>query len=705
MNTPQLDPAELVAAMPDIARALLGEPNRQVSRPGNPRYGTHGSLSIDLAKGVFHDKEAGVGGGVIDLVVRERGGTRAEAVEWLQSNGFLKAPTISKSVASQPQRTFYDYCDADGVVRYRVERRNGPEGKTFRQHGPDGRGGFICAQGCMEGVERLPYHLDKIAASDADDAPIYIVEGEKDADRLTSLGLIATCNSGGANKWPDTIGHWFTGRRVVIIGDNDEPGRLHAADVAGKLRDIAASVVVVDLPGLPEKGDVSDWLDRGGTLAELNRLIDEAARQVQQTASPVLTILDPAKWHGEAPPAREWSVSEWIPLKQATYLTGKGSAGKSLLAQQLATCISLGLPFLGQRTKEAPAFYITAEDDADELWRRQAAICRSLNITLSALHDRLHLVSLAGEIGNELVTFDDRGKLRIEPRFHHIEAAVAGHDGAFIALDNVAHFTADEIRRSSVAGFMSTLNRLAMSVGGSLLILGHPNKIGAEFSGSTAWENQVRSRLYLETPTDEHGVANDRDARVLTRSKSNYARNGEQIAFRWHEWAFVRDEDLPTHIRQTIADTVTAGAENAAFLECLAVCAEKQRAVSHVPGVNYAPKVFAKMTEAKRYPESKLAGAMNRLWNMGVILFDQQLWKGTDRHWKHGIARAEKCGDPPAGTPCGDHALSDCNSLREPCGGDPPYTTYNGAPSHEVGAPSSFEESETDFAASNEAEF
>lgn len=617
----------------------------------------------------------------------------------LRDRGIL--PPLSREAPRSRESGRYEYVDSDGTVLYRTVRVEKSGGKEFIAQRPDGKGGWVAG---IKGVERVPYRLPELLAAPLDTV-VYIVEGERKAETLAAWGFTATAVAFGANGgWKDAFGPYFNGRTVAILPDNDDPGRDFAEKVRASIASHGGKAFFVELPGLPPKGDVVDWKAAGGTAEELRRLT-EAAGQVQQTASPVLTILDPAKWHGEAPPAREWSVSEWIPLKQATYLTGKGSAGKSLLAQQLATCISLGLPFLGQRTKEAPAFYITAEDDADELWRRQAAICRSLNITLSALHDRLHLVSLAGEVGNELVTFDERGKLRIEPRFHHIEAAVAGHDGAFIALDNVAHFTADEIRRSSVAGFMSTLNRLAMSVGGSLLILGHPNKIGAEFSGSTAWENQVRSRLYLETPTDEHGVANDRDARVLTRSKSNYARNGEQIAFRWHEWAFVRDEDLPTHIRQSIADTVTAGAENAAFLECLAVCTEKQRAVSHVPGVNYAPKVFAKMTEAKRYPESKLAGAMNRLWNMGVILFDQQLWKGTDRHWKHGIARAEKCGNPPAGTPCGDPELSPCNSLREPCGGDPPYTTYNGAPSHEVGAPSSFEESETDFAASNRVRF
>src|SRR3546814_3480150 len=77
------------------------------------------------------------------------------------------------------------------------------------------------------------------------------------------------------------------------------------------------------------------------------------------------------------------------------------------------------------------------------------------------------------------------------------------------------------------------LNNLASEIDGSVLFLGHPNKAGQDFSGSTAWENQVRSRLFMEVPKDEEGNAPDPDARVLVRGKANYARNGERVTFRW----------------------------------------------------------------------------------------------------------------------------------------------------------------------------
>src|SRR3546814_18831483 len=107
------------------------------------------------------------------------------------------------------------------------------------------------------------------------------------------------------------------------------------------------------------------------------------------------------------------------------------------------------------------------------------------------------------------------------------------------------------------------MNRLAMKVDGSVLLIGHPNKAGDSFSGSTAWENQVRSRLFMERPADTL----DRDVRVLSRQKANYAQNGEEIAFRWHEWAFILEDELPNDQRAEIAAVVQANGENDAFLD------------------------------------------------------------------------------------------------------------------------------------------
>src|SRR3546814_10713818 len=91
-------------------------------------------------------------------------------------------------------------------------------------------------------------------------------------------------------------------------------------------------------------------------------------------------------------------------------------------------------------------------------------------------------------------------------------------------------------------------------------------------SDLTAWENQVRSRLFMERPADTL----DRDVRVLSRHKANYAQNGEEIAFRWHEWAFILEDELPNDQRAEIAAVVQANGENDAFLRCLARSEERR---------------------------------------------------------------------------------------------------------------------------------
>ena len=120
---------------------------------------------------------------------------------------------------------------------------------------------------------RVPYRLpDLIAAPPS--APIYLVEGEKDADNLVKLSFVATCNSEGAGKWSSDLDSHFRGRHVVILPDNDAPGRAHAEAVAHALKAVAASIRIVELPDLPPKGDVSDWLRRDPSGARLVKECD-----------------------------------------------------------------------------------------------------------------------------------------------------------------------------------------------------------------------------------------------------------------------------------------------------------------------------------------------------------------------------------------------------------------------------------------------
>jgi hypothetical protein len=174
----------------------------------------------------------------------------------------------------------YDYVDEAGCFLFQTVRY---DPKDFKQRRRDGKGGWVWS---LAGVARVLYRLPELLAADTPDT-VFIPEGEKDVENLRALGLVATTNPMGANnKWRCEYNEALRGRPVVILPDNDDPGREHALDVARNLAGVAASVKLLELPGLPFGGDVSDWLVAGGTAAELVRLAEAA---------------DP--WQGETVPA------------------------------------------------------------------------------------------------------------------------------------------------------------------------------------------------------------------------------------------------------------------------------------------------------------------------------------------------------------------------------------------------------------------
>lgn len=166
----------------------------------------------------------------------------------------------------------YDYRDASGGLNFQVVRM---DPKDFRQRRPKKGGGW---EG-KAGDRSLVYRLPELLAS-SDDEIVFKVEGEKDADRLAALGLVATTAAGGAGKWSDGNSRWLAERRVVILPDNDAAGAKDAAVAAASISMVAARCATVRLPGLPEKGDVSDWLDTGGTPAKLVALAEAALASV-----------------------------------------------------------------------------------------------------------------------------------------------------------------------------------------------------------------------------------------------------------------------------------------------------------------------------------------------------------------------------------------------------------------------------------------
>lgn len=166
--------------------------------------------------------------------------------------------------------TTYDYRDESGKLLYQSVRY---EPKDFKQRRPAADGGWDWN---MNGVRYVLYQLPELRADDPNEF-VFVCEGEKDADNLRSCGVAATTNVAGARKWRSEYNETLRGRNVIILPDNDATGQQHALMVAAQLHGIAASVRILELPGLPEKGDVSDWFQAGGDADQLNELAHAAA--------------------------------------------------------------------------------------------------------------------------------------------------------------------------------------------------------------------------------------------------------------------------------------------------------------------------------------------------------------------------------------------------------------------------------------------
>jgi DNA polymerase bacteriophage-type len=158
------------------------------------------------------------------------------------------------------------YKDARGRPYLKVKRTSR---KQFPQYHLEGE---RWVKGSPTGP-KIPYRLPELMNAPRD-AWVHIFEGEKDADNGAVLGLVATTHSEGAEGWSDDLVPWFIGRRIVIHEDNDDSGRKRTRTIAAALKSAAKEIRVLKYEDLPEKGDFSDWLERGHILADLQQRVE-----------------------------------------------------------------------------------------------------------------------------------------------------------------------------------------------------------------------------------------------------------------------------------------------------------------------------------------------------------------------------------------------------------------------------------------------
>ncbi len=350
-----------------VAKAYWGEPSQK--RGHTLRWGTHGSREVDLRKGTWFDFEANEGGGVVDLVRANEGATIMGSIPDILEKKF----GIQKQaqVKLQPARfmsAVYDYTDENGEVVYQIRRY---EPKTFRQVRPDGNGGWLHN---LDGVTPVPYRLHEMLARPE---PVFVVEGEKAADRLAKLGILATTNNGGSKNWKPELNKWFAGRNIVILPDKDEAGKEHAQTVVANIFDGAAAVKVVELSGLSDKGDVVDYLAGGRDIEDM---LDEVkAAPVLGKAPPAEAVADNDNAGGpegeyyefvdgdyliNMPPV-SWAVGDsdhgLITAHGLSMIYGAPGSGKSFITLDMALCQAHGIEWQGMPTKQGDVLYIAGE--------------------------------------------------------------------------------------------------------------------------------------------------------------------------------------------------------------------------------------------------------------------------------------------------------------------------------------------------------
>jgi RecA-family ATPase len=323
----------------------------------------------------------------------------------------------------------------------------------------------------------------------------------------------------------------------------------------------------------------------------------------------------------EAPiPPRLWIVPDMIPDRTVTIVTGDGGGGKTTVMLQLAVAIAGARPWLGHNPDPGPVLVVTAEDDEHEIHRRVAAIAKALTVDLADLGD-LHIVPLAGQ---DAVMGAPEGKAAlIAPTsvFRGLVALVERIKPRLVVLDALADvYGGEENARAQARQFIGLLRGLAIRHDLAVVLIAHLSlsgmASGSGTSGSTAWSNSVRARLYLERILDESNREIDSDLRVLRVKKSNYGPVGIELRLRWQNGAFILDGDAGGFDKLTAAATAER-----VFLELLVTYAAQSRDVSNSPGANYAPTEFERQGNDP-LPKEALKGAMKRLLLAGRIIVE-----------------------------------------------------------------------------------
>jgi hypothetical protein len=360
------------------------------------------------------------------------------------------------------------------------------------------------------------------------------------------------------------------------------------------------------------------------------------------TTQPERKPLDWKALHFQTPPERDWVIPHWLGCGYVTLLAGPGGVGKSLLAQQIASHIATGTPFIEPIPKARKVLVWAGEDDHDEVWRRQMNIAEVMGKDLTA-YDDLIIESFAGRSCTLVETVF--GTIQPTKLIDELAEQVADYGAEVIVLDNIARlFGGNENERHHVTTFVNLVagacNRYRPT---AIVLLGHPAKSeGSEWAGSTAWEAAVRSRWYFgrnlpDAKDDEQGEP-DPNIRHLARRKSNYSAL-DAVQLRYDPIRHTFAVDAP---KAVLERSMHPGRAEMLVLDAIQQLAKAGISTSDEKrNPAFLPRVMVDRKMAKRTDTPALTDALYRLQQSGRVARDV-VGKHANRTPKFGLVVAEE---------------------------------------------------------------
>jgi RecA-family ATPase len=347
-----------------------------------------------------------------------------------------------------------------------------------------------------------------------------------------------------------------------------------------------------------------------------------ASPLADESAKRELSWLDFSKWDDEPIPERQWAIRDRVPQRQAGLFSGEGGTGKSIIELMKNVAHVAGRDWLGSLPEQGPAFYIGAEDDADEIHIRLAAIAEHYGVTFRELTDSgLRVLCLLGQDAT-LCAAGESGKVETTALYRKLYEAAGDLKPKNISIDTLSRaFAGSEIDRVQVYSFAMHMQALAMVANGSVTVLSHPSlqgiSSGSGISGSTAWHGAFRFRQFLRGVKTADGEQPDSDLRELQFKKNQYGPLGEKIVLRYERGLF-----LPVVGMSSIDRAADESKADQEFLDMLRRFTEQGRNVSATPtSPTYAATLFAKEPVGRR--KADYEAAMRRLFATNKIRVEE----------------------------------------------------------------------------------